>query len=70
MFRSKEKLSSANKKLHDKQDIPLIKKGLCATVYTQVSDVEFEVNGMYTYDRKVLKLDEKTVQEVNSKLHF
>ena len=39
-------------------------------VYTQVSDVEFEVNGMYTYDRKVLKLDEKTVQEVNSKLHF
>ena len=55
---------------HEKQVIPLIKKGLCATVYTQVSDVEFEVNGMYTYDRKVLKLDEKTVQEVNSKLHF
>jgi len=70
MFRSKEKLSAAYKKLHEKQVIPLIKKGLCATVYTQVSDVEFEVNGMYTYDRKVLKLDEKTVQEVNSKLHF
>ncbi len=70
MFRSKEKLSAAYKKLHEKQVIPLIKKGLCATVYTQVSDVEFEVNGMYTYDRKVLKLDEKTVQEINSKLHL
>ena len=70
MFRSKEKLSAAYKKLHEKQVIPLIEKGLCATVYTQVSDVEFEVNGMYTYDRKVLKLDEKTVQEINSKLHL
>ena len=65
-----EKKQKLLRKLHEKQVIPLIKKGLCATVYTQVSDVEFEVNGMYTYDRKVLKLDEKTVQEVNSKLHF
>ena len=70
MFKSKKKLSQAYKRLHEKQVIPLIKKGLCATVYTQVSDVEFEVNGIYTYDRKVLKLDEKTVQEVNEKLTY
>ena len=34
----------------------LEKKGLSAAVYTQVSDVEEEVNGLYTYDRKVCKL--------------
>lgn len=70
MFKSKEKLSAAYKKLHEKQVIPLIKKGLCATVYTQVSDVEFEVNGIYTYDRKVLKLDENVIKEINSKLTY
>ena len=36
---------------------PLIGAGLCAAVYTQTSDVEIEVNGLLTYDRKVVKLD-------------
>ena len=35
-----------------------------------VSDVEFEVNGIYSYDRKVLKLDADTVIEVNKKLTY
>lgn len=70
MFHSEKTLSFAYKFLHVTQVIPLIKWGLCATVYTQVSDVEFEVNGIYTYDRKVLKLDAKTVQDVNAKLHY
>ena len=47
-----------------------MKKGLSATVYTQVSDVEFEVNGMLTYDREIVKLDEDTVREMNEKLTF
>ena len=47
-----------------------MKKGLSATVYTQVSDVEFEVNGMLTYDRELVKLDEDTVREMNEKLTF
>jgi len=34
---------------------PEIKKGLSATVYTQLSDVEEEVNGILTYDREVCK---------------
>lgn len=70
MFPNSEKLSKAYKNLHEKQIIPLIKKGLCATVYTQVSDVEFEVNGIYSYDRKVLKLDKNTVIEINKKLTY
>ena len=34
----------------------LIPQGLCASVYTQVSDIEDEVNGIFTYDRKIQKL--------------
>ena len=68
MFKNSEKLSAAYKRLHESQVIPLINKGLCATVYTQVSDVEFEVNGIYSYDRKILKLDADTVRAVNAKL--
>ena len=69
-FKDKEKLSAAYRKLHEKQVIPLIKKGLCATVYTQVSDVEFELNGMLTYDREVVKLDEDMLRDINSKLTY
>ena len=70
MFASKESLTNAFVKLHEKQIIPLITKGLSATVYTQVSDVEWEVNGLFTYDRKVIKLDENAVREVNGKMRL
>ena len=70
MFKNSEKLSAAYKRLHESQVIPLINKGLCATVYTQVSDVEFEVNGIYSYDRKILKLDADTVRAVNATLTY
>ena len=70
MYNSKESLSAAYRKLHENQVIPAMKKGLSATVYTQVSDVEFEVNGMLTYDREIVKLDEDTVREMNAKLTF
>ncbi len=43
----------------------LIKQGCCAAVYTQTTDVEGEVNGLMTYDRKVIKMDEKKLREVN-----
>lgn len=70
MYKDKQSLSNAYRKLHINQVIPAIKKGLCATVYTQVSDVEFEVNGMLTYDREIIKLDEDTVIEMNEKMKF
>lgn len=69
-FKDKQRLSGAYEKLHRKQVIPLITKGLCATVYTQVSDVECELNGMYTYDREVLKLNESTLTEINNLLKY
>lgn len=46
----------------------LISKGFSAAVYTQTTDVEVEVNGLMTYDRKVIKLDEKRVSEINRKI--
>ncbi len=46
----------------------LIPRGFSAAVYTQTTDVEVEVNGLMTYDRRVIKLDEKRVREINRKL--
>ena len=43
--------------LYEQQIIPAVAKGLCAAVYTQVSDVEDETNGLLTYDRVVCKAD-------------
>ena len=43
----------------------IIKQGCCAAVYTQTTDVEIEVNGLMTYDRKVIKMDEKKLRAVN-----
>ena len=68
MFGSLAKLSAAYEKLHTKQVIPLIEKGLSGTIYTQVSDVENEVNGIYTYDRAVLKMDEEMLKRINAQL--
>ena len=70
MYADKDKLTEAYRKLHEKQIIPNIKNGLSATVYTQVSDVEFEVNGMLTYDREIVKLHEDVVKEINEKLKY
>ncbi len=55
-FSDREALTKAYHKLIDEELKPLIDKGLCGAVYTQVSDVEEEVNGLLTYDRKVCKL--------------
>lgn len=68
MFKDEASLTKAYKKLMERQIIPLVKKGLSATVYTQVSDVENEVNGILTYDREITKLDAHTVRALNEKL--
>lgn len=67
-FYDQKSFQDAYIKLYEKQIIPLIKDGLCATVYTEVSDVEDECNGIVTYDRKIVKLDKKIIKELNDKL--
>ncbi len=54
---SLQALSQAVSKLYLEEVLPCVKNGLCAAIYTQVSDVEDEINGLVTYDRKVEKLD-------------
>ena len=48
----------------------LRKEGLTAAVYTQITDVEEELNGLMTYDREVLKIPEETLREINAALKF
>ena len=58
-------------KLMLRQVLPHIRKeGLTAAVYTQITDVEEELNGLMTYDREVLKIPEETLREINAALHF
>ena len=52
-----EALNEALVKLYMDEIVPNVKKGLCAAIYTQVSDVEDEINGLVTYDRKVEKIN-------------
>ena len=68
IYNTPEKYAKAYKKLFEKRIIPNIKKGLSATVYTQVSDVEEEINGLVTYDRKVIKLPVELVKQLNKQL--
>ncbi len=63
-----ERLGAAFARLHAEQIVPAIRRGLSATVYTQLSDVEDELNGLLTYDREVLKLPEDLVRAVNRRL--
>lgn len=60
-FESAQELGAAFTRLHTElaDEVP---RGLAATVYTQLSDVEDEVNGLLTFDREVLKLPEETVR--------
>ena len=48
--------------------IPNIKKGVCGCIYTQLSDIEDEINGFYTYDRKVCKVDPEQIRTLNQNL--
>ena len=48
--------------------LPQLKKGLSALVYTQLTDVEDEVNGLFTYDRTAIKPDAAAVRAVNEAL--
>ena len=47
----------------------LIPMGLSAAVYTQTTDVEGEVNGFITYDRKVIKIEPKKLKSESKKLY-
>ncbi len=66
-FQDREALQAAYEGLIEKL-APLVGKGLAAAIYTQTTDVEGEVNGLLTYDRKVVKFDAAKLAELHRKL--
>ena len=48
--------------------LPFIPQGMSGAIYTQTTDVEGEVNGFVTYDRKVIKVDVKRIHDINQKV--
>ncbi len=66
-FTTLEAYRDAVKKLYLEQVLPQIKDGLCASIYTQLSDVEDETNGLLSYDRQVLKVDPAEMKDIYEK---
>lgn len=67
-YKDSASLNAAIEKLWTDEIIPAREKGLCAAIYTQLSDVEEEVNGIVTYDRQVVKVDKDMLRSLNEKL--
>ena len=66
--KSRADLTARCKKLQLGTVLPQLQKGLSALVYTQLTDVEDEVNGLFTYDRTAIKPDAAAVRAVNEAL--
>jgi len=69
-FADQAAFAGAVERLYLEQIVPAFRKGLCAAIYTQVSDVEDETNGLLSYDRKVCKLDAQNMLEIARLLKF
>jgi beta-galactosidase/beta-glucuronidase len=63
-----EALNEALVSLYMNEIVPAVKTGLCAAIYTQVSDVEDEINGLVTYDRKLEKINPEKLLPIASAL--
>lgn len=69
-YKDPEEFKNGLLALYTDQVIEMIEKeSLCAAVYTQVSDVEDETNGLFTYDRQILKVDEAEMKAMAEKLY-
>lgn len=54
--------------MYEEMILSAIEEGACGCVYTQLSDVEDEINGLYTYDRKVCKVNETSMKDIAEKI--
>ena len=67
-MKSIDELSGEMARLYETEIIPAAQQGLAAAVYTQLSDVEDELNGLITYDRQVIKVKPNVIRSFNHKL--
>ena len=63
-----EELTDRIVAMYEGMVLPGIKGGVCGCVYTQLSDVEDEINGMYTYDREVCKVNKEKMQRLAERI--
>tara|TARA_B100001939_G_scaffold150467_2_gene130094 strand:- start:201 stop:929 length:729 start_codon:yes stop_codon:yes gene_type:complete len=68
-FQDTDRYQEAVERLYREEILPAIDRGLAVLVYTQLSDVEDEINGFLTYDRKVMKMDVNRMQTINALLN-
>ena len=68
-YHSRKELTDNYRRLWEEEIYPNLKKGLSSAIYTQTSDIEEEINGVMTYDRKVDKLIPEEVYKLNQKLY-
>ena len=64
-FNSEKEITDAYSRLIRRSILPGIAKGLSVTVYTQLSDIEEEVNGLFTYDREIVKINRNVLRRLN-----
>lgn len=64
-----EELTDMICNMYQEMILPGLDAGICGCVYTQLSDVEDEVNGLYTYDRKICKVNKKRMQQLSEAIH-
>ena len=67
-YHSGEELTEAIGRLWQRDVLSNIKNGLSASVYTEVSDVEDETNGLLTYDREIIKVNAEKIVQINRQL--
>jgi len=65
---SKEVLTKRVASMYEEEVIPHISMGISGCIYTQLCDVEEEINGLYTYDRKVCKVSKEVLKDIRNKI--
>ncbi len=68
-YKSKDELTLNYKRLWEEEIYPNLAHGLSSAIYTQTSDIEEEINGIFTYDRDEVKFVEEELRELNHRLY-
>ena len=65
---SEEELTNRIIEMHNRMIVPSMVNGLVGAIMTQISDVEGEVNGLFTYDRRICKVDKEKIRNSNRRI--
>ncbi|MBQ4612225.1 MAG: glycoside hydrolase family 2 [Clostridia bacterium] len=68
-FTEQAAFENALVRLYEDEIVPIVSKGLCGAVYTQLADIEDETNGLVTYDRRVIKVDAARMKKIADALY-